>query len=158
MRKAISGITLAILAGLFLAFTVSSGHAENTPDVRITKVGYNAVGTDTISNRNQEVIKIENLSGATVNLTDGWQIRDKWGHTYKFDNTNPNVHLDTLANGQVVELYTGAGNDATIGNVTKLYQNKSFHYLNNHGDYLRLWKVGSTSSDYISWGYYLISG
>ncbi|MBB2914885.1 putative transglutaminase-like cysteine proteinase [Streptosporangium becharense] len=150
--------TLALALALVLAAALgltASATAETTPDMRITKVNYNAVGTDTMANRNAEVVRIENKSTDPVDLTDGWKLRDKWGHTYTF----ADAAVKAVPAGGAVEVYTGAGTNATAGNVTKLFWNLPFHVWNNSGDWAKLWdSTGGSGADYVSWDAYLISG
>jgi hypothetical protein len=84
MRKALSGIALAVLSFVFLVVTAGSSHAATVDPqatdkakVGIVRVHYNSKGGDLASNAWQEGVLVRNNSGVSLNL-NGWRVHDTY--------------------------------------------------------------------------------
>lgn len=143
--------TTAVLAGASPA-TASA----DVPGLAITQVGYNAYGSDTIYNRNQEFVDVRNTSspGVDVNVA-GLVVADQWAKSHEGDNDrNCNTLKVTslpgvttggdgsvmLAAGHTVRVYSGRGIPAVSagGSVHTLFMNSLCgyhgHIWGNGGD------------------------
>jgi hypothetical protein len=152
MRKALSGIALAVLSLMFIILTTGSSHAAmagELNDLTIEQIGYNARGVDYFQNRNKEFVDIHNPSGnGEVNL-DGLVLRDGYAKNYSGD-CNRYVFNDfKLSDGQTVRVYTGEGDDSSVvrsDNYWYKFMNHGYndtkncgyrgHYINNLADTL----------------------
>lgn len=149
MRK-IAACVIALVALTFLLPTSAVADPSNYQKVKITVMGINARGTDTLANRNSEYVWMRNVSGADVNVF-GWKLIDAAGNTTSFtDDTLPNLTAGagtlTLPAGASIIVYSGQGIDTTPdNNVHAIYRNGK-HYINNtSGETMRvLDKDGST--------------
>lgn len=150
MRK----LALALVAAAAVLGTAASASAADLPDLQISRVGYNANGVDSWTNRNQEYVDVTNTSGAPVDVK-GLVVEDSWAHSNGDDNPR---HCNTstvtalpgvveadgklmLAAGHTVRVYTGSGTPAvfgTGGRIHAIYKNSTCgyhgHYLNNGAD------------------------
>lgn len=152
-RGAAAGI---VAAGLLASLT--TGSASATPAgpadkaVKLTKIGYNAVGTDTLANRNAEFVWLRNTGAADVNVL-GWTYADGYGVRYTFGPAKIKGLVSTAAvvddpatadvneaapaklalpAGHSIVIYTGKGTDtAPADNKHTVYLNLSGHILNN---------------------------
>lgn len=145
---------------------------EVAGSVKITVLGTNAPGVDTMANRNREYVWLKNVSGGPVNVF-GWKLRDGFGVRFTFrpnkikeleylpakvaTETEP-ARADTLVlpAGHSVILYTGQGKDVTPGNPDhSVYLNKSGHYLNNSsGERVELRTKDGLTMDVLSYDAY----
>lgn len=147
MRKVISGLLMAVLALMFIAFTTGSSNADAS-NLSITQVGYNAIGADTYLNRNKEFVDVTNTTAGTVNVA-GLDLTDTWSHN-KGDNfegcntfTVPAGLVDTnLDQGEILRIYMGDGtNTVSADGKYHIFYARSpescgyhGHILNNMGD------------------------
>jgi hypothetical protein len=157
MRKAFSGIALAILGFAFIVLTAGSSTATvaDVPNVHIGDVGYNARGNDTVWNRNKEYVDITIDANATSVDLDGFVITDRWGFEHSAETCNrytvQNVTLTQTV--KTLRVYVGLGapvNGAT--HFTRFMNSKCGyhgHIFNNLGDTVYL----KNGSDYDSKSY-----
>lgn len=151
MRKILSGLLMAVLALMFIAFTTGSSNADAS-NLSITQVGYNAVGADTYLNRNKEFVDVTNvnpvLDAAPVNVA-GLTLTDTWSHNKgdNFDGCNTftvpaNSASTLLKSGDVLRIYMGDGTN-TVSSDSKyhIFYARSpepcgyhGHVFNNMGD------------------------
>lgn len=119
MRKAFSGIALAVLGFVFLVVTAGSSHAAvvATPfaELQIGTIGYNAVGADTYANRNKEFVDIKAVVDFNIN---GLVVSDSWGRVNNPDGVGCNAFKVTdlpskddtvLSAGHTLRVYVGSG-------------------------------------------------
>ncbi|MEV0237550.1 lamin tail domain-containing protein [Nonomuraea sp. NPDC050786] len=143
-------VTLVAGLGVVSPSTASTVQAmDATPAeklVRITVMGINAPGKDTLANRNREYVWIRNTGQDEVNVF-GWKLSDGYGNRFTFrpnklKNLKPDMTTDAtpapvpdtlmLPAGHSVLIYTGAGKDTTPDNgVHAVYLDMAGHYLNN---------------------------
>jgi hypothetical protein len=148
---------------------------EVAGSVKITVMGINAPGVDTMANRNREYVWLKNVSGGPVNVY-GWKLRDGFGTRFTFrpnklkeleylpakvaTETEP-ARADTLVlpAGHSVIVYTGAGKDVSPGNADhSVYLNASGHILNNSsGERVELRTKAGLTMDVISYDAYGIN-
>lgn len=175
-----------LAAGLVASFTIGTAEAGSQAAravdvgaVRITVMGINAPGADTMANRNKEYVWIKNTGTAGANVY-GWRLRDGYGVRFNF---RPNklkdleflparvddpattsvdesrVNTLTLPAGHSVIVYTGAGKDVTPGNSDhSVYLNAPGHYLNNSsGEDVQLRDASGATVDQIRYDAYGIN-
>jgi hypothetical protein len=108
--------------------------------IRITKVQYDSPGTDYGSNSslNAEWVRIKN-TGPKKKSLDGWKLRDKAGHVYRFNDFR-------LGAGKWVKVHSGSGAHTKY----HLYQDSGAYIWNNDGDTAKL-KKGKKVIDECSW-------
>lgn len=162
----------ALAAAILLAAITAVPAAADTPDLTIVRVGYNATGPDTLTNRWQEYIDLKNTSGDALNIK-GWFTQDAWAHSKngnkaKASDCNTAIFtkqtfpwLDTDADddgtedglwlpaGHYLRIYTGGAADNSDNNVHSMALNKNAcghngHYLNNGGDTIRVKRADGT--------------
>jgi hypothetical protein len=120
MRKALSGIALAILSFAFIVLTAGSSTAAvvATPfaELQIGTIGYNAVGTDTYANRNKEFVDVKAVAAFDVKdlvVSDSWgRVNNPDGvgcNAYKIVNNLPGKADTVLPAGHTLRVYVGAG-------------------------------------------------
>jgi hypothetical protein len=166
---------LATLSTIPPAAATSTARAavdEVAGSVKITVLGTNAPGVDTMANRNREYVWLKNVSGGPVNVF-GWKLRDGFGTRFTFrpnkikeleylpakvaTETEP-ARADTLVlpAGESVILYTGQGKDVSPGNADhSVYLNMSGHYLNNSsGERVELRTKAGLTMDVLSYDAY----
>lgn len=107
--------------------------------MHLTRIQYNAPGTDTTHNVNGEYVKIINSGHSAVSLT-GWTVRDKARHVYTFPSY-------TLSAGHSLWLYSGKGRDGGAN----LYWGSGWHIWNNTGDSAALRNGRGTAIDSCTW-------
>lgn len=134
---------LALFAAALLFAVVGLAGAANadSPALDITRVNYNAMGADTLANRWQEAIYLQNpaATGDPLDIS-GWTVHDtykngegQWGNAYTFP-------ADTkLAPGALVIVTPSNGVNKTAQNATQVYymdfkRGYNGHFLNNGGD------------------------
>lgn len=107
----------------------------------IEEVQYNAPGDDG-QNPNGEWLRVRNLSGANLDLTD-WRIKDD-GHDYAF------ADGENLTRGEALTIYVGSGSD---GNSDRFWGRSGGILNNTSGEQtLRVWNPRSVEVDCFSWG------
>jgi len=150
MRKALSGIALAVLSLAFIAFTNGNANATvDSEDLEITQIGYNARGNDTRFNRNKEFVDIKNVGKSDANL-EGFVLEDDWGHNTKGNTCNRyDVQDVTLKPNQTLRIYVGDGTPTSNDSYVYRYVNSPSHcgyhghFLNNLRDTVWFTKKGS---------------
>lgn len=120
MRRTFIGLLTAVL--VLVATSTASGA------IKITTIRFDPPGNDTgsASSLRAEWIRIKN-TGTSKKSLNGWTIRDKSNHVYRFDGF-------TLRPGKSVTLHTGSGNDTG----SNLYWEQDNYVWNNDGDTARL--------------------
>lgn len=101
------------------------GMAQAAPPLKVTKVFFDAPGTDNKSSNtslNAEYVVVKNMTTKVVNLK-GWSVRDAQAHVYVFPSF-------TLPAGGSVALHSGTG----TANATNLYWRYGNFVWNNDGD------------------------
>jgi len=151
-------VTLAFLSPMSSA----TADPSNAGKVKITVMGINARGTDTLANRNAEYVWVRNVSPATVNVK-GWKVVDAAGNTTTFTEDNlPNLNATAttldLPAGDSVIVYSGQGVDTTPdNNVHAIYRNGN-HYLNNtSGETVRVLDADGSTVDKLAYDAYGIN-
>lgn len=157
MRKA-GSIIFGTLLGITLVFMGGSAAVadpNNYQDLKLTVMGFNAVGTDATHNRNEEYLWYKNVSGEEKDIT-GWYVTDVYGGPNKLvfdDDMFPHLTDGKLPSGHSVIVYTGAGNDANDNDRHAVYRNYK-HYMNNAGDRLDLVDADGTLIERLSYSDY----
>jgi hypothetical protein len=105
--------------------------APAAPGVKLVRVQYDAPGSDSAANTNDEWAEIANTSGIKANLT-GWTLTDAAGATYTFGKF-------TLGPGSTVKIHSGSGSN----NSGHVYANWG-HTWNNTGDTARLFAADTS--------------
>ncbi|BCJ54100.1 hypothetical protein Asp14428_55750 [Actinoplanes sp. NBRC 14428] len=143
MRRTVSIIAAATVA---LAGSLMAGGPASaaTPPLRFHGAQYDSPGSDNRSNTslNNEWVSLVNSGSRAVNL-NGYTIRDKANHTYKFGN------VTIAANGGRLWLHTGKGTNGTKDR----YWGSGNYIWNNDGDTAYLRNASGTQLDTCSWGY-----
>jgi hypothetical protein len=163
----------SLFAGVLIAASLTGASASATasadvPGLAITQVGYNAYGSDTIYNRNQEFVDVRNTSspGVDVNVA-GLVVADQWAKSHVDDNDRgcntlkvtslPGVVTGAdgsvmLPAGHTVRVYSGRGVPAVSagGNVHTLFMNSRCgyhgHIWGNGGDTAWITLAGNSES------------
>jgi hypothetical protein len=125
----IAGVALAVLAIPAMASAA----------IKIKSIYFDPPGSDTSSKLNQEYVLIENTGNHRINM-DGWKLRDKVGHTYRFNDFK-------LPGGAKVRVHTGHGQD----DHNELYQDSGSYIWNNDGDKATLRKDNGNIADTCSY-------
>ena len=150
MRISKSAVLLsAVFAALALFGVPASATAAPIDDLTITQVGYNAYGSDTVWNRNQEFVDVK--ASADVNVKD-LLVTDQWGKGHVDDNDRAcNTKVVTslvgvtstpdsviLPAGHTIRIYSGRGTAAMTGSVHSLFMDSRCgyhgHIWGNGGD------------------------
>ena len=156
MRKSAVLFAAVIAAAGLTGAPASATASADVPGLAITQVGYNAYGSDTIYNRNQEFVDVKNVSSPAVDVNvAGLVVADQWAKSHVDDNDRgcntlkvtalPGVTTGAdgsvmLAAGHTVRVYSGRGVPAVSagGNVHALYMNSLCgyhgHIWGNGGD------------------------
>ncbi|MEJ3743869.1 lamin tail domain-containing protein [Actinomycetes bacterium KLBMP 9797] len=142
MKKTVGFIAAALLgatAGLIAAAPATAV----TPSLRFHGAQYDSPGKDTGSNGslNAEWVSLINSGTRAVNL-NGYTIRDKAGHVYKFGS------FTIPARGGRVWLHTGKGTN----NSQNRYWQRSWYVWNNTGDTAYLRNAAGRTVDSCAWG------
>jgi hypothetical protein len=140
MRKlivAVAAVVAAVSAGVVFA-----APAQAAGGVIIYRAYYNSPGSDTGSNAslNAEYILLKNTA-TTPKWLNGWTLRDKANHVYKFPATMINP-------GKYVYVRTGRGTN----NAGNRYWGLKWYVWNNTGDAAYLRNTAGTLIDSCSWG------
>ncbi len=170
----LSGLTLALVG---ICVSGASADVSNVGKLRITEYGSNAVGVDTAANRNQEFVRLTNLSGAPVDVT-GWILHDTYqnsagdfGNRYVFTvadlpasspfradhDSDPATadHFVVPAGGEVY-VYQGSGTDTTPANTTAAIYRNHKHIWNNAGDTIYLRDASGTVVHWVRYTAYRV--
>jgi lamin tail-like protein len=131
----------AVLATALAAVLVATP-AEAAGGVMIYRAYYNSPGSDTRANAslNAEYILLKNTA-STPKWTNGWTLRDKQNHVYRFPATKINP-------GKYVYVRTGHGKN----NASTRYQNSGNYIWNDTGDAAYLRNTAGKLIDSCSWG------
>jgi hypothetical protein len=157
LNKSAVLLSAAVLA-VGLTGAASATASADVPGLTITQVGYNAYGSDTIYNRNQEYVdvKADATAGRAVNVK-GLVVADQWGKSHEGVDDNPrgcNTYkvtelpgIDALADGSVllpaghtIRVYSGRGTAAVSagGSLHAVYMDSrcgyNGHIWGNGGD------------------------
>jgi hypothetical protein len=124
---------LMTITGVVVAVLVIPAMASAA--IKIKSIYFDPPGPDTPSKLNQEFVVIENTGNNPVNL-DGWKLRDRAGHVYRFNDF-------TLNDGQKVRVHTGHGQD----DHNDVFQDSGSYIWNNDGDKATLRKDNGTIAD-----------
>jgi Lamin Tail Domain len=142
MRK-LTGVLAVVVSGLLAATAVSAPAQAATPALRFHGAQYDSPGKDTRSKAslNAEWISLINSGTKAVNL-NGYTIRDKAGHNYRFGS------FVIPARGGRVWLHTGSGkNDSN-----ERFWGSGNYIWNNTGDTAYLRNASGKTLDTCSWG------
>ncbi|MEU4577459.1 hypothetical protein [Nonomuraea sp. NPDC023979] len=115
------------------AATSAAAVAPDSDDLRIVRVGTDAMGADSYSNRNREYVTFKNVSDHAVDIANVL-VEDNWAHgrtlanrshscnTYKITDL-PDNSTTELAAGEYVTVFNGvrAGGDHKAGSEYRLY-------------------------------------
>lgn len=119
-------LTIGMVCGFAIAgLTGPHGAAQAAPPLKVTKVFFDAPGTDNKGSNtslNAEYVVVKNMTAKAVNLK-GWTVRDAQAHVFVFPSFN-------LPAGGSVALHSGAG----TANATNLYWRYGNFVWNNDGD------------------------
>ncbi|HEY7591545.1 MAG TPA: lamin tail domain-containing protein [Actinophytocola sp.] len=140
MRKlvmAVASVLVTVLAGVLVATP-----AEAAGGIMIYRAYYNSPGSDTGANGslNAEYILLKNTA-SVPQWANGWTLRDKANHVYKFPATKINP-------GKFVYVRTGRGTN----NASTRYWNQKWYIWNNDGDTAYLRNAAGRQIDTCSWG------
>lgn len=143
MRRT-TGTLGALLIGLVTSAVVAAPADAATPSLRFHGAQYDSPGKDTRTNAslNAEWISLVNSGTRAVNL-NGYTIRDKAGHVYKFGS------FVIPAKGGRVWLHTGSGRN----DWNDRYWFSRNYIWNNTGDTAYLRNASGRTVDTCSWGY-----
>lgn len=143
MKKTI-GIVAAALFGAAAGLIAVAPATAATPSLRFHGAQYDSPGSDNRSNAslNAEWVSLVNTGSRAVNL-NGYTIRDKAGHVYKFGS------FTIAAKGGRVWLHTGKGTN----NAQNRYWGRASYVWNNTGDTAYLRNASGRTVDTCSWGY-----
>lgn len=141
MRKAMSGIALAVLSFAFIVLTAGSSHAATVNNLTIGEFGYNARGADSWFNRNKEYVTLKNTSGASLDL-NGLVVTDNWGKSKFADSPSCNTFKVNVSRilpvDGVIRIYVGNGTAVSTGSAQTAFMNSRCgykgHIFNNLGD------------------------
>lgn len=130
------GVVALMLGGT----SMSAASAAVTPapaagDLKITRVGTDAMGSDSFANRNREFVTFKNVSGHAVDVANVL-VEDNWAHgrtvahrahtcnTYKLTDLPDNASTE-IAAGETVTVFNGTriGGDFKAGGEYRLYAN-----------------------------------
>jgi hypothetical protein len=184
MKKIILTIggVLALMLGGITASTASASTAEpvepSATNLKIVKVGTDAMGTDTYANRNREYVTFKNVSTTDSVDIAGVLVEDNWAHgrtlrgiphscnTYAISKL-PGQDGAVLAPGESVTVFNGQrfGGAYKTGSEYRLYANSDVdcgtagHFFNNDADTAWVTKSNGDVLDSQSWdwngGYYV---
>ena len=140
MRKLVMAVTSVLVTVLAAVFVATP--AEAAGGIMIYRAYYNSPGSDTGTNAslNAEYILLKNTA-STPKWTNGWTLRDKANHVYKFPATRINP-------GKYVYVRTGRGTN----NAANRYWGQKWYIWNNAGDAAYLRNTAGTLIDSCSWG------
>lgn len=122
MRKALSGIALAVLSFAFIVLTAGSSHANtmDVPNLSLGRTGVNAIGVDNWWNRNKEYQDVVNTGSVAVDVKD-LVLVDSWGKLNNADGVGCNAYKVTSVPGGVGSDGTGTGTFLPAGHTLRIY-------------------------------------
>jgi hypothetical protein len=140
MRKLIVAAVTAFAA--VLALVAFAAPAQAAGGIMIYRAYYNSPGSDrgTNASLNAEYILLKNTA-ATPKWLNGWTLRDKANHVYKFPATRINP-------GKYLYVRTGRGTN----NASTRYWGQKWYIWNNTGDTAYLRNTAGALIDSCSWG------
>lgn len=140
MRKLIVAVVAVVAAAL--AGVAFAAPAQAAGGVMIYRAYYNSPGSDNGSNAslNAEYILIKNTA-TTPKWLNGWTLRDKQNHVYRFPATRINP-------GKYVYVRTGRGTN----NASTRYWGLRWYVWNNTGDAAYLRNTAGKLIDSCAWG------
>lgn len=153
MFKRIAAAVAVVLMTLGLVASGSaSADVANKGKLKITVMGFNAKGVDSSANRNEEYVRLVNVSPDPINVT-GWTLSDSVGNDTDLDAwtdvVSPAVKGILPAGGSII-VYSGSGKDENANNVHAIYRNGG-HYLNNGGDVVTVRDNGDVFIDKLAY-------
>ena len=178
MRKTIAYIAALCVVALGFLSSAALADPSNVGKLKIAEYGWNAPGADTKANRNQEFVRIANVTPGPVDI-EGWTLHDNngpdhgnahvfkgstlpAGHIFRVDHdANPATpdHFTIPAGGQLY-VYNGAGTDTTLNNSTAaVYRDLgdatwNGHMWNNAGDTISVRDAGDTLTNWLRYSSY----
>lgn len=162
MRKFVACVIALVALAFVIPMSSAVADPTNAGKLKITVMGINARGVDTLANRNAEYVWVRNVSAATVNVK-GWKVVDAAGNATTFTEDNlPNLNATAttldLPAGDSVIVYSGQGTDTTPeNNVHAIYRNGN-HYINNtNGEIIRVVDADGSTVDKIAFDAYGIN-
>ena len=166
MKKTL--ISLGAVAALMLGGVASATASAAAPapvagDLKIYRVGTDAMGADSFANRNREYVTFRNVSGHPVDVATVL-VEDNWAHgrtlanrshtcnTYKITDL-PDNSTTEIASGESVTVFNGSrvGGDYKVGTEYRLYANSDVdcgtygQFFNNDAD--TAWVTTSTGAE-----------
>jgi hypothetical protein len=120
--------SLALAASVVVALGATGAAAAtasvDVPGLAITQVGYNAYGSDTIYNRNQEFVDIRNTGADPVNVA-GLVVADQWAKSHEGADDNPRG-CNTLKVTSLPGVTTGADGSVMLpaGHTVRVYSGR----------------------------------
>lgn len=173
----LAAITALMLGGFTSASASAAAPAPAAGDLKIVRVGTDAMGADSFANRNREYVSFKNTTGGPVDVANVL-VEDNWAHgrtlasrahscnMYKITDL-PDNSTTEIAAGESVTVLNGShvGGNVKVGNEYRLYADSDTdcgtfgHVLNNDAD--AAWVTTSTGSPLASkdwdWngGYYV---
>ena len=178
-----TALALSVLAPSATATTTTSvASAPTANQLKVTKVGTDAMGSDTFTNRNREYVTFKNVSDGPLDIANV-VVEDNWAHnrtlmsgpsthtcnTYKItDLPGTGVNTEILV-GEYVTVFNGSGDNVKVnGNEYRLFANSDTdcgtlgHFYNNDNDTVWVTSAdGATTYGSKSWdwggGYFVRS-
>lgn len=175
-----TALALSVLAPSATATTTTSvASAPTANQLKVTKVGTDAMGSDTFTNRNREYVTFKNVSDGPLDIANV-VVEDNWAHnrtlmsgpsthtcnTYKITDLPDNPTTD-IAMNETVTVFNGAGTNVKVGTEYRLFANSDTdcgtlgHFYNNDNDTAWVTKVDGTPITKRSWdwgGGYFVFG
>jgi Lamin Tail Domain len=172
VKRFIAAMCLLIGMGAILGWASTAAQAVSSDfqKVKITVFNFNARGTDTNANRNEEYVWLKNVSGEAVDIK-GWKLTDSYGgpNALSFNSTtfkyNAGTHENDLKEvdgkimlpaGASVVVYSGTGVDGSDNSTHAVYR-AYHHYWNNGGDSVTVLDEGNDLVDRLSYNDYGIN-
>lgn len=132
---AMGAIVALMLGGLAPSAASAAASAPAAGDLRIVRVGTDAMGADSFANRNREYVSFKNTTSGPVDVANVL-VEDNWAHgrtvagrshscnTYKIADL-PDNSTTEIASGESVTVFNGArdGGDYKVGTEYRLYAN-----------------------------------
>jgi hypothetical protein len=124
MRKSAVLFAAVIAAAGLTGAPASATASADVPGLAITQVGYNAYGSDTIYNRNQEFVDVKNVSSPAVDVNvAGLVVADQWAKSHEGDNDR---NCNTLKVTSLAGIVTGADGSVMLpaGHTVRVYSGR----------------------------------
>lgn len=174
-----TALALSVLAPSATA-TATAAVPPAADKLRVVKVGTDAMGSDTFTNRNREYVTFKNVSDGPLDIANV-VVEDNWAHnrtlmsgpsthtcnTYKITDLPDNPTTD-IAMNETVTVFNGAGTNVKVGTEYRLFANSDTdcgtlgHFYNNDNDTVWVTSAdGATTYGSKSWdwggGYFVRS-